>query len=194
MLPVHDLDVPPDELRFHRLSGRVSLDLVATIGERWRGRFERLRTPEDLDRWLVGTLDISSPTADVDHLEEARRLRGAIELLVVAAIDGSTMPEHAARGVNEFAASPTPVPLLATDGSVGHETPTRGDPVRSALSLIARDAIDVFGSDLRARVRECEADDCALVFLDTSRGRRRRWCSMKGCGNRAKVRRHRAGE
>ncbi|HSG18327.1 MAG TPA: CGNR zinc finger domain-containing protein, partial [Anaerolineae bacterium] len=29
------------------------------------------------------------------------------------------------------------------------------------------------------------------LFIDTSRNRSRRWCSMESCGNRAKVRQHR---
>ena len=36
------------------------------------------------------------------------------------------------------------------------------------------------------------ASDCAIVYLDTSRAATRRWCSMQRCGNRAKVRAHRA--
>ncbi|MBW8872916.1 MAG: CGNR zinc finger domain-containing protein, partial [Leifsonia sp.] len=42
------------------------------------------------------------------------------------------------------------------------------------------------------RIRECSAEDCRLVYLDTSRSGTRRWCSMHRCGNRAKVREHRA--
>ena len=33
-------------------------------------------------------------------------------------------------------------------------------------------------------------DGCGWVFLDETKNRRRRWCSMKDCGNRAKARRH----
>jgi predicted RNA-binding Zn ribbon-like protein len=40
------------------------------------------------------------------------------------------------------------------------------------------------------RVGQCADDRCGWLFLDTSRNRSRRWCSMEGCGNRAKVRRH----
>jgi predicted RNA-binding Zn ribbon-like protein len=39
------------------------------------------------------------------------------------------------------------------------------------------------------RVRACESDTCQWLFLDTSRNRSRRWCDMKVCGNRSKVRR-----
>ena len=44
-----------------------------------------------------------------------------------------------------------------------------------------------------ALMKQC-ADDrgCGWLFLDTSRNQSRRWCSMKSCGNRAKVRRHRS--
>jgi predicted RNA-binding Zn ribbon-like protein len=40
-------------------------------------------------------------------------------------------------------------------------------------------------------VRKCENAACVLHFLDTTRGRRRRWCSMAVCGNRAKQAAHR---
>jgi len=35
-------------------------------------------------------------------------------------------------------------------------------------------------------VKHCEGHACILHFLDTTRDRRRRWCSMAVCGNRAK--------
>jgi predicted RNA-binding Zn ribbon-like protein len=37
-----------------------------------------------------------------------------------------------------------------------------------------------------SRVRRCEGVGCDLLFLDRTRGRARRWCSMSVCGNRAK--------
>jgi len=42
------------------------------------------------------------------------------------------------------------------------------------------------------RVRLCAGEGCTLLFLDTSRNGRRRWCDMRHCGNIAKVRRFRA--
>ncbi len=44
----------------------------------------------------------------------------------------------------------------------------------------------------RAKVRKCGASDCDVYFVDTSKGRHRQWCSMKGCGNREKQRRSRS--
>jgi predicted RNA-binding Zn ribbon-like protein len=38
-------------------------------------------------------------------------------------------------------------------------------------------------------IRKCGAFDCGVYFLDTSKGHRRQWCSMRNCGNREKQRR-----
>ncbi|WP_413989137.1 CGNR zinc finger domain-containing protein [Labrys okinawensis] len=42
-----------------------------------------------------------------------------------------------------------------------------------------------------ADVKACEGHDCTLIFVDHTRGRHRRWCSMAVCGNRAKQAAHR---
>ena len=60
------------------------------------------------------------------------------------------------------------------------------------LSMVAREAVALFDAEHSERIRECAADDCALVFYDESRSNNRRWCSMQRCGNRAKVRKHRS--
>lgn len=57
---------------------------------------------------------------------------------------------------------------------------------------IAYSAAMLLTSDRLDRVKQCEDDrGCGFLFVDTSKNRARRWCSMESCGNRAKVRRHR---
>jgi predicted RNA-binding Zn ribbon-like protein len=60
------------------------------------------------------------------------------------------------------------------------------------VSTIARDAVELFTGRFADRIRECGAHDCYLIFVDTSRPGRRRWCAMERCGNRHKVRALRA--
>jgi len=56
---------------------------------------------------------------------------------------------------------------------------------------VARDAVALLESDALERLKLCPGSaDCGWVFLDTSKNASRRWCSMAGCGNRAKARRH----
>jgi predicted RNA-binding Zn ribbon-like protein len=56
------------------------------------------------------------------------------------------------------------------------------DIVRSAAELLVSEELHL--------LRECAAEDCGWLFLDTSKNHSRRWCDMKSCGNRAKVGRH----
>jgi predicted RNA-binding Zn ribbon-like protein len=39
------------------------------------------------------------------------------------------------------------------------------------------------------RLRMCQGSNCSWLFVDTSKGGRRRWCDMAVCGNAAKSRR-----
>jgi predicted RNA-binding Zn ribbon-like protein len=65
------------------------------------------------------------------------------------------------------------------------------DELAQILWPVAHSAGELLTSDQLDRVAQC-ADDrgCGYLFLDTSRNRSRRWCSMESCGNRAKARRH----
>lgn len=67
-----------------------------------------------------------------------------------------------------------------------------GDELDQMLWPISRSAAELLTSDKLDWVGQC-ADDrgCGWLFLDMSRNRSRRWCDMKDCGNRAKVRRYR---
>ena len=62
-----------------------------------------------------------------------------------------------------------------------------------ALVTAVLDALEL-ARDWPGRVRECAAPACPVIYLDTSRNRSRRWCSMEDCGNRAKARRHYASK
>jgi predicted RNA-binding Zn ribbon-like protein len=65
------------------------------------------------------------------------------------------------------------------------------DALDQMLWGVARSASDLMTSSELQRVGQC-ADDrgCGYLFLDTSKNHTRQWCSMRGCGNRAKAKRH----
>ncbi len=58
-----------------------------------------------------------------------------------------------------------------------------------ALFVLAIAALSEDGA--WSRIRVCDAPECRKAFLDSTRSRTRRWCSMSTCGNRAKVSEHR---
>ena len=179
-------DLPPEELRFHWESGRLCLDLVATVGERWRRSFERLVTPQDLARWMVETGTLATvPDVSARQLAAARTLREAINRLARPGIE----PEPRDREeLNRWAAGAPLAPQLTPDGKVVW---VAARPVEAMFATIARDAVDLLSGPLAGRIRECGAPDCALLFVDTSRPGRRQWCSGAACGNRARTKSYR---
>jgi len=69
--------------------------------------------------------------------------------------------------------------------------PAATHPLERMSQDIVRSAADLLTSEALTRVRQCSGERCSWLFVDNSRNRMRRWCDMKACGNRAKVRRFR---
>ena len=61
----------------------------------------------------------------------------------------------------------------------------------SLLLPLARSLADLVCTEDFTHVKACEGPECTLLFIDRTRGRARRWCSMAVCGNRAKQAAHR---
>jgi predicted RNA-binding Zn ribbon-like protein len=181
-----------DGFRFR--GGHAALDFAATLARRLKADpRELLAAPEDLAQWLVAAGMAESPTkvSNAD-LVAARALREAVYALAEAQIHGRAPAGQDVATLNRLADGPAAVPWLDDEGSAHW----RGDAA-ALLALLAREAVLLLGGADRARIRQCEAEGCALLFLDMSRAGDRRWCSMQGCGNKAKVaefrRRRRSG-
>ncbi|RKH06628.1 CGNR zinc finger domain-containing protein [Corallococcus carmarthensis] len=187
---------PAGELRdgFKFRSGRLCLDLPASLAARLKAEpKDLLETPHDLGRWLVAAgLAAKDPKPTDEDLRHARELREALYRLAVARLRSEGLDSKDRALVNRWAAEPPPAPQLGPEGL----TWTRGG-VHSLLAAVARDGVELLGGPLAERIRNCEGESCALLFVDTSRSGQRRWCSMSGCGNKAKVeefRRRQRGE
>jgi predicted RNA-binding Zn ribbon-like protein len=182
------LSTPDDGGSWWFDSGSFALDFAYT-GAFLEGAADRLRAPDDLTAWLNDRFPMPVGTARSRDLFDAAALRDAITRLARTASRGEPLSARDVDLVNLYAATPD-VPPALPGGSrqAGRSVQTVGQ----ALSTIAREAVDLFSPGNLERIRECSADDCGIVYLDTSRAATRRWCSMQRCGNRAKVRAHRA--
>ncbi|WP_111765905.1 CGNR zinc finger domain-containing protein [Nakamurella deserti] len=179
--------VDPRGGRFAFDSGSVALDLAYTGGPGRYAVFEVLHSPVDLVHWLADSdLGVTVPTPDSATFDRIRDLRPAILGLATSAATGGVPPDDDVRIVNDWAARPALVPQLV-DGAVHWAAPSAA----AAAATVARETITLV-TTADGRLRRCAADDCPLVFHDRSRAGVRRWCSMQRCGNRHKVRRHRA--
>jgi predicted RNA-binding Zn ribbon-like protein len=171
-------------LRFD--AGSLSLNLVATVGRRFAEPVERLTSVGRLRDWLAGVgLDAAAAPTDED-LARIRRLREHLDDLFRSALAGRRPPAAALEEVNAVVASGTPR-LVATRAGLALSS----GAIEPVLALTAADAIRIVAGGARADLRECEADDCRMLYVAHGR-RARRWCSSQRCGNRARVAAHRA--
>lgn len=193
---VLDLPLASGAAWWYWRGGRPSLDLVNTQRERWRRRVETLCTTGDLAGWLAAAGLMQAPPARVPRtvLDDARALREAIDGLVVAAVAGRPADAAAIALVDDWLvfAGTRPQLRLGPDGMPVLGERAAADSPRRALGVVALDAATMVGTpETRARIRICGAEDCSARFYDRSPAGRRRWCSMRTCGNVAKARRHR---
>ena len=80
----------------------------------------------------------------------------------------------------------------AQEGEIFEFQPMRKWRSPEALLLPIGEALGRFVcTEDFSNVKACEGPTCTLLFADHTRGRRRRWCSMALCGNRAKQAAHR---
>lgn len=172
-------------------SGALCLDFAYTGAMGDNPAWEALHAASDLGAWLDERFDDIDGTASDRELTDALALRSAIARTATAFSRGEDALGEDVDIINLFAATPDIPPVLAGGRRQAGRSRAR---VGQALSAMAREAVELFSSEERERIRECAASDCALVFYDESRSNNRRWCSMQRCGNRAKVRKHRAKE
>lgn len=178
-----------DEFRFS--TGSLATDFVATVGRRLAGGHERLTSTSRLADWLEleGLATDSSVTEQ--SLRQSRELREAMYRVLTARLSKAPVERPDVELINHHAGAGAVVPQLRLDDPFGTPIHTP-DPVGTAFAAIAQDVIDLVVGPRSESLRACEAADCGMLYLDQSQARNRRWCSMKDCGNRAKVAAHRA--
>ena len=168
-------------------AGSVAIDFAYAGG--FGSSPESLLTTTALDGWLWIRYPWVEEKSSERDLADAQVLQRALARLIVATSVGESRAPEDVDLINLFAATPDIPPSLAGGSRQAGRSRAR---VGQALSAITREAIYLFGSVNSDRIRQCAAGDCSLVFYDDSRSNNRRWCSMERCGNRAKVRAHRA--
>jgi predicted RNA-binding Zn ribbon-like protein len=188
------------------LGGHPALDFVNTAGGRTKSRdVERLREFADAAGWArsAGMLDDaehdhllaraeSAPTEASEALTDLRVQREALHAFLLAAIEDVDCPA----AVRERVEADITAAHRAAHLSDRYRSRARSvwvtDPAELGLRVLAvRLALScaaLLAGEERFQIGACGR--CSWLYLDPSPSRRRRWCSMATCGNRAKVERH----
>jgi predicted RNA-binding Zn ribbon-like protein len=190
---------------FDFCGGHVAVDFTNTVGSRVTEPGEHLGTFADLLAWAEARRVITRAEAlklkraAAHDLAGARRaltraldLREALYAVLGAIADRDRPDANALARLNAYVAQTFSTAHLAiADGRASLET-AGADPLDAVAAAVVRSAVDLLTSDGVQRIGRCADETCGWIFFDTTRSGTRRWCDMKSCGNRNKVRRFRS--
>ena len=125
-------------------------------------------------------------------LDRARALRELLHDTFAATSQGRAPTGSTLASLSSQLSAWYPHGRLVPAGGALHWVYAGEDDLERPLWEVARAAARLLTSPLLARVHACAAEDCRWWFLDDTKNGSRRWCDMKTCGNRDKVRRYRA--
>ena len=194
------------ELKFQIIAGEPAVDFVNTLDNRPvpERLKELLNSYEELIDWATQS-GLMNPAQRSRLLQAvARNNRGASAALSHAIV----LRECLFRIFTDVAAgrAPSKGDLQTLNGYLGEAMShlqlkasgkalrldweeAEDPPLESVLWPIARSASELLTSGDLKYLRECSDDTCRWMFVDRSKNHSRRWCDMKVCGNRVKVRR-----
>jgi predicted RNA-binding Zn ribbon-like protein len=196
------------------IADNLGLDFLNTIAVPVDTKVEWLTSGEDLLAWLkqaelvaedvLSALRKGAVPGELDAIAaRARALRDWFKPFVYKHM-GRPLPPNALRQLGPLNQ------LLARDEEFGQiavrdrrqqengstsglawRSQRRWHSPESLLFPLARSLADLVCTEDFTDVKACEGPTCTLLFIDRTRGRARRWCSMAICGNRAKQAAHR---
>jgi predicted RNA-binding Zn ribbon-like protein len=119
---------------------------------------------------------------------EAVSLRGALRKTAERLAAGKSADRTAVERINKVLASRPAYRQLELKGNkIVSELHSLSESARHLLVPIADSAAWLLEHGDMSLVRRCENPECVIYFYDTTKNRRRRWCSMDACGSRAKA-------
>ena len=158
----------------------VCLDFANTVNVRPDPDRDALDTAAALAAWAATAgLSLTGPGSSAE-LAEARRLREAVYGAFSAVAAGGEPGASDVAAVMTVYAGALAAAHLARDGdsrfSLRWPEPYT---IRELRWMVGASAVQLLLHGPLERVGECPS--CGWLFLDTSRGGRRRWCSMTMC-------------
>lgn len=161
----------------------LALDLLNTVYVSGGAVVDVFEQQDGVERWLAanGLTDHAGDAGDAarDALIEARAaIRGVVA--TGAAADRRRLDRVLDRGRVRV--------VIDERGAITRDVEVRTPSWRPAV-LAAMNLVELLET-APDRIRSCAHPNCVLWFFDTTRNGTRRWCSMAGCGNRAKAQRH----
>jgi predicted RNA-binding Zn ribbon-like protein len=192
------LDAETEWAPEHFIGGHPALDLANAVFNRQvpEPDNELLKSARDIGNWLnasglAGAREAAAVAgiAGQSFVERVHAVREASAQIFGSIAAKEAPPTEALGFLHASAASGLASGAVELDGSRPDLALARWRNPGAVTAVLAMLSIEGFFTLPRERLHSCPR--CGWLFLDTSRGGKRRWCSMQVCGNREKVSRHR---
>ena len=151
---------------------------------------ERDRAPETMAAWFTryGLLPKRQRLSAADR-EHALQFRRAVRHLLESNGHPGRPDRHGVAVLNRLASDAALRVEFSEDGGASLVPKSAG--VAHALGELLATIFTSMQDGSWARLKICHADDCCWAYYDRSKNASGAWCSMSGCGNRAKARAYR---
>jgi predicted RNA-binding Zn ribbon-like protein len=179
------------EQKIFTLGGTVWINLANTIVMQHNRKVDLLEQSDHLLQWLrennLLKEEISDDPGMITIHDTLVRLRDICTDVISDLLREGCLSDHTyTRLEKETGELIIDVQMVRQNGipHLIHEGRSLKDRVSYA---VLHSLVDTLAKYPPERIRKCEHKSCILHFVDTSKGGKRRWCSMDLCGNRQKA-------
>lgn len=171
--------------------GAAALDFINTIDPRFGPlAVDLLTTPHALSRWAQFAELAKNLRVDRRGFLRALNVRETLDAVFRPITEGKQpRPHDLVKLRNAYLAALSRARLVGDPGAMRWELDATAGVDLLLLPVLAS-ALELLQTP--ARIRQCPGEHCGCLFVDATKNRSRRWCSMDPCGNRDKMRRYRS--
>jgi predicted RNA-binding Zn ribbon-like protein len=189
------------------VGGALALDLTNTSSGRGTpGHQEHLRDFDTVMQWVahagiltpgdcayIRAAAASRPKLAREFFERLLEIRELVWMIATALAEQRPVAEKLRAALTAaHAESLRHAEIKMRDGVFIWVWDPRRDIQAAILGPITLSALTLLMEKDLSRTKCCAGQECGWLFFDTTKNKRRRWCEMRVCGNRAKVRAARA--
>ena len=197
------MQVSPYISKLPLLGGDLSLDFVNTVHDRHEEPLRNLlKNYLDLVIWVYFAAAINNSQKERllqkgrenqrkanQIYKDSLQLREAFYDFVVNTINQDEVSRANMQSINQWLSKTfSNLELAQLDNRFVLDWKVENFELESVLWPIIRAFVNLVTSEDRNRIKQCS--NCGYLFVDNSKNKSRRWCSMEICGNRVKARRH----
>ncbi|PHS33477.1 MAG: hypothetical protein COA95_00405 [Methylophaga sp.] len=177
--------------KYNFLGNNLAVDFTNTEHIAHGDVVETLQNLNDFYQWTSEAGLEAEAFSKTDSINEVIELRTSLKELFVSAADDNSLPDKALKTVNHYLLNRSETQQIKKiDNKMFLEPKYKRLSLKRLLGVIAHEAAQLLVSPQLHQLKHCSNTKCILLFLDTSKSKKRRWCSMDTCGNRAKAASH----